>query len=156
MKMTYTRKSFIDDINKLLEKWKEGEQTIYQSDQMITVCQKLLSIFEMKKQDRDESLDSSPSQKCSESESLGDDLICLQIKVMLKDSKSRNKTYKYKIIKSMDQVQIGDSLSISFEQLREPPNLNTASAEEKIFNALYKEEVTEKIVEFYKGTDMLR
>lgn len=157
MKIAYSRKSVKEDLEKLLHRWKESDQTVYQTDQLVTVCQNFLAILDSTREAmKEESIDLSSSQKQLSSAPNDENSLCLLIKVVLHDPKNRNKTYKYKIIKSIDQVQLGDQCIVSFDQMREIPLPKDISIETDIFKAIYQEDVIQWVVDFYKQTDSLK
>ena len=156
MTMWFTKKAFIDDVKKILSNHNESEDTVFHTDQLVLVWNKLLSLLKTKgevESDHSKELDTfwyDEELKADPS----DNFPFLQIRVMLVDAKNENKKYKYKVISSMDQIRIKSSIKITFKQLDNLPKTKNILLESQIFESLYTKEIL-KIKEFYQKSDFI-
>lgn len=143
--LKFNRRIFSQLLRQMLAKWEEAQESIYHSDQFVSVCKKVLAIMGSLDAPGEESPKS--QKKC---QSLGDSE-CLSVKITLASKRDRSKVQEYKVIDSIDQAQIGDNIHIEFKSLKDNKTSQDIQFESTLFKSLYEEEVIEPIHDHYQN-----
>ena len=151
----FSRKNLCAILRRMLIKFRDIEESIYHSDQLVSICTKILAIMGSNETDYSYSIDDVEDSELYESlqrnkkSYLHGDSECLHIRIVLASKKDRSKTQAYKVIDSIDEIQIQENLNIEFKSHKDIHNKQEVSFEANLFKQLYTEEIITPIKEHY-------
>jgi len=153
--LKFTRKTLWSLLRRVLLKWRDIEDSVYHSDQLVTVCQKILSIMGSSDSDYSYSLDEIEDSELYESlqrnkkQHIHSDKYWLHIGLKLASKKDRTKVQSYKMITSMDEIIKHDNIIVEFVSSKDLKGKPDISIESGLFNCLYYEDVVKVVHKHY-------
>lgn len=153
--MKFNRRTLCDILRKTIIKWREVEESVYHSDQLVSVWHKILGIMGTSESEYSYTIDEIEDSELYDSlqrnkkTHLHGDADCLHITLTLASKRDISKQQAYKIINSMDEIYKQENMKIEFKPCKEVQKPLDVTFETNLFSKLYKEEVITPIKTHY-------